>query len=369
MRNTHVENAVDLLITQVDKLVQGETLGKPASRTIKKIFDNHIEDHGGSVRLACAFLAAYSLFDVQWDFDSVPTGTRGKYGDKRLASEFTSRHITLHKGITAFGENLGWKGNVREFRLSSDPRFSNFLFSLASLNYTERKKLVNHISWKFFESRAVPKALPKLPNSYLSYAKALALCEHLLSIPSEGHIQQFLVTAFLEIHRYRFGNRIVTHHPHASDKFDRTTGDIEEFRNDDLVATYEVTVRNDWKNRLNDFESKLKGSKVTKYVIFASNVRNDPTLYPASNLITFVEHLHFDLAIVDLTDFFSIFCAELQRDEIERAINRTYELLAEPKLCGRADFIMKYRNATDEWLEDSIQKTSDSGIWNVKTIR
>ena len=351
MRNVYVQEAVDLLIKLVDQLAEGEALGSPSPRILKQTFDDHIEGHGGSVKLACAFLTAYSLIDKDWDFNSVPTGTRGKYGDKRLASELTFRHVTLHNSITAFGENLGWKGNVREFRLSSDLRFSAFLEKLKALNEEDRQSLVRHIAWRFYESRIIPKALPKLPSTYLSYARSLALCETLLELPSEGHIQQFLVAAFLEVHRRRIGNRIVTHHPHASDKFDGTTGDIEEFRDYNLVATYEVTVRSDWKNRLADFGSKVTEGKLPKYIIFASNVRSDPELFPASNLINFVERLHFDLAIVDLTDFFSVFCAELQREEIEQVINRAYELLSEPRLCGRADFISKFRNATDRWLE------------------
>lgn len=351
MRNVHVQEAVDLLIEHVDTLSEGEAIGAPTPRSVKQIFDGHIEGHGGSVILACAFLATYSLTDPAWDFNSVPTGIRGKYGDKRLAAELTFRHVTLHKSITAFGENLGWKGNVRNFQLSSDARFSGFLTNLKKLGVEERRSLVRHIAWRIFESRVVPKALPKLPSNYLSYARSLALCETLLAIPSEGHIQQFLVAAFLEVHRRRFGNRIVTHHPHASDKFDGTTGDIEEFRDYELVAAYEVTVRSDWKNRLTDFASKVEEARLTKYIIFASNVRNDPDLFPASNLVDFVERLHFDLAIVDLLDFFSVFCAELQREEIEQVINRAYEFLCEPRLCGRADFIAKFRDATDQWLE------------------
>ncbi len=351
MRNENVEKAARLLVELVDKLTDGESLGAPASSKIKNIFDNHVEPHGGSVRLACAFLAAYSIIDDDWDFTSVPTGIRGKYGDKLLAGELTFRHVTFHKNITAFGENLGWKGAVRQFDLLKDDRFSDFLSDLNSLSKQDRKSLVNHIAWRLQSSRVVPQALPPLPSSYLSYARSLYLCERLIAIPSEGHIQQFLVAAFVEIHRKRFGHRVVTHHPHASDKFDGTKGDIEEYRDYDLVAAYEVTVRDDWKNRLADFGKKVSEGGLPKYVIFASNVRNDSELYPAVKLIDFVERLSFDLAIVDLTDFFSVFCAELYREEIGEAFNRAYELLSDPRLCGRDDLIKKYRAVTDEWLE------------------
>lgn len=351
MRNENVERAVNLVIQLVDRLANGENLGNPTQAVVKELFDQHVESHGGSVRLACAFLAAYSVIDPAWNFKSVPIGTRGQYGDKRLAGELTFRHVTFHKSITAFGENLGWKGAVKQFDLSTDPRFASFVDGLRKLKADQRISLVNHIAWRLHASRVVPQALPPLPRTYLSYAKSLNLCEQLLKVPSEGHIQQFLVAAFLEVHRKRHGHRIVTHHPHASDKFDDTRGDIEEFRDYDLVAAYEVTVRKDWKNRLADFGKKVSEGNLPKYVIFAAGVRSDPDLYPAARLVDFVERLSFDLAVVDLSDFFAVFCAELYRDEIGLAINRAYQMLAEPHLSGRSDFLEKYRTVTDAWLE------------------
>ncbi|NJL98674.1 MAG: hypothetical protein HC924_07580 [Synechococcaceae cyanobacterium SM2_3_2] len=351
LRNKNVEGAIQLLIGLIDQLTDGVPLGPPAPPRIKNIFDCHVKDHANSVKLACAFLAAYSLVDKNWNFTTVPTGVRGKYGDKLLSVALTFRHITFHNNITAFGENLGWKGAVKQFNLSQDIRFSAFLSNLNSLSNQERKLLVNHIAWRLQSSRVVPQALPLLPSNYLSFARSLYLCEKLIKVPSEGHIQQFLVAAFIEVHRKRFGHRVMTHHPHASDKSDGTKGDIEEFRDCDLVAAYEVTVRDDWKNRLADFGKKASEGKLSKYVIFASNVRSDLELYPAEKLIDFFGQLSFDLAVVDLEDFFSVFCAELSREEIGEVFNRAYELLSDPRLCGRDDLINKYRAVTDEWLE------------------
>jgi hypothetical protein len=352
VRNEKVQRAVDLLIQLIDRLANGENLGKPTPISVKDFFDKHVEPHGGSVRLACAFLAAYSVVDPKWNFSSVPTGIRGQYGDKRLAGELTFRHVTFHRSITAFGENLGWKGAVKQFDLSTDPRFALFVAGLQRLKADQRASLVTHIAWRLHTSRTMPQALPPLPRTYLSYARSLGLCERLLAVPSEGHIQQFLVAGFLEVHRKRFGHRIATHHPHASDKFDGTKGDIEEFRDDAIVAAYEVTVRNDWKNRLADFGKKVSEGDLPKYVIFAAGVRSDPDLYPATRLIDFVERLSFDLAVVDLSDFFTVFCAELYRDEIGLAFNRVYQMLSDPRLSGREDFLVKFRAVTDAWLED-----------------
>lgn len=350
-RNVSVEGAVQLILERLDILTSGGTLGAPAPSQIQSIFSSQVDNSGGSVRLASIFLVAYSLLEPTWDYRSIPVGIRGQHGDKRLAGALTERYVTLHKNITAFGENLGWKGNVRSFDLSTDPRFSAYIGHISKLTQSQREVLLNHAIWKISDSRVIPKALPPLPSSYLSYARCLDLCERILAVPSEGHIQQFLVAAFLEVHRKRYGHTVATHHPHASDTFDGTVGDIEEFRDGALVAAYEVTVRNDWKNRLADFGKKARKGNLAKYIIIASNVRNDAHLYPAASLMSFVDNLDFDLAIIDIKDFFCVFCAELRRDELAEAFNRAYEHLVDNKLCGRQDFQNAYKAITDSWLE------------------
>ncbi|MBM3934348.1 MAG: hypothetical protein FJ319_08615 [SAR202 cluster bacterium] len=88
-----------------------------------------------------------------------------------------------------------------------------------------------------------------------------------------------------------------------------------------------------------------------RYVIFAANVRSDKDLYPASRLVEFVDKAAIDLAVVDISDFFAVFCAELNRDELLSAFNRTYQMLADPNLSGREEFMAAYREVTNEWQE------------------
>lgn len=349
-RNRNIETAVDKILDQLDKLIEGESLSAVVPQKIARLFDATIQPAKGSVRLAMAFFISYSLTCKDWDFASIPVGIRGTYGDKKLAAGLTSRHVTYHMAVTAFGENLGWKGNVRNFDLKGDPRFANFVSELVAMSSDDKAHLFNHAIWRMFESRAIPKAMPPLPKNYMTYARSLALCEDLLALKTEGHVQQFLVAAFLTIHRGRFGNTVKTHHPHASDTFDGTSGDIEEFRDGSLVAAYEVTVRDDWKNRLPDFHAKMVKGRLTKYVIFASGVHSDARLASAKKLIEFTRGIEFDLAIVDIRDFFCVFCAELTKDEIAMAINLAYEFLLRPDLCGKSLVQNQFQNVVDIWM-------------------
>lgn len=153
------------------------------------------------------------------------------------------------------------------------------------------------------------------------------------------------------MHRARNGITVRTHHPHASDTFDNTAGDIEEFYDERLLMAYEVTVRNDWKNRLPDLQKKAAKGNLAKYILIAKGVTGDKQLYPADALVTFSSNLPFDLAIVDIDEFFRVFCAELNKDELVAAFNKAYELLCEPKLSGKHEYIEAYREKISQWIE------------------
>lgn len=185
----------------------------------------------------------------------------------------------------------------------------------------------------------------------MTYSRACLLCSRLLAINSQGHVQQLLVAAFLWVHRARNGITVRTHHPHASDTFDNTAGDIEEFYDERLLMAYEVTVRNDWKNRLPDLQKKAAKGNLAKYILIAKGVTGDKQLYPADALVTFSSNLPFDLAIVDIDEFFRVFCAELNKDELVAAFNKAYELLCEPKLSGKHEYIEAYREKISQWIE------------------
>ncbi len=90
-----------------------------------------------------------------------------------------------------------------------------------------------------------------------------------------GHIQQFLIAALLHEYRRRYSIEITTHHPHAADKFDETAGDIEERRDGQLGRAYEVTVRDDWKNRISNFKKKMDRFGLSKYIIIAAGINTD----------------------------------------------------------------------------------------------
>ncbi|MEL6569099.1 MAG: hypothetical protein AAFQ22_11820 [Pseudomonadota bacterium] len=352
-RNTSVETAVEQILAKVDAFIDGEKLSRLPSADSRRTLDQQLTHKSNSVRLASLFLVAYSSVDKDWDCNSIPTGIRGQYGDKRLAEELTKRGITLHNSITAFGENLGWKGNVSSARLQGDARFNDLSLSLASLSADQRVLALDYMAARFAETRRVTPPLPPVGDDVLTYVRARELFYQLIAVPSEGNIQQFLVAALLAVHRERHGYEIRTHHVHASDRFDTTAGDIEELYQGDLLRAYEVTVRPDWKNRVSDFKSKMDRFGLKKYAIIASNVKADEELAEPAQMIRFLRPYGRDIAVVDIRDFCDVFAMELSATDLRKAVNRAYEYLTAPKLCGRTDIIERFSDAVGRWLDNA----------------
>jgi hypothetical protein len=350
-RNISVEQTVELILSKIDGFIEGEKLDAMPSAKARAAIDAQLRHGSNSVRLASLFLVFYSTIDKAWDCNSIPTGIRGQWGDKRLATQLNLRNITLHNAITAFGENLGWKGNVTAARLHGDTRFGNFSIVLAALPHEDRMLAADYMAWRFAESRQIIAPLPPVGDDVLTFARARLLFYNLIAIQSEGNIQQFLIAAILQTHRARYGYEIRTHHVHASDKFDTTAGDIEEFHDGELLRAYEVTVRPDWKNRVTDFRAKMDSAKLKKYTIIASNVKTDDELAEPANMIRFLEPYGRDIAVVDIHDFVDVFAMELSADELRRSVNHAYSLLTAPKLCGRADIIEKFSVCVANWLD------------------
>jgi hypothetical protein len=352
-RNVLVETAVDNTLARIDAFISGDKLSAFPISSARSAADAQLGHSSNSVRLASLFLVFYSTVDTNWDCNSIPTGIRGQFGDKRLANALNLRNITLHNAITAFGENLGWKGNVTAARLRGDSRFDGFAKTLTELSPRDRVLTADYMAIRFAESRQILAPLPPVGDDVLTYVRSRILFYNLVGIQSEGNIQQFLIAALLHVHRARYGHDIKTHHVHASDKFDTTAGDIEEFRSGDLIRAYEVTVRPDWKNRVSDFRSKMDKSGLKKYSIIASNVKADDDLKEPASMMRFLEPYGRDIAVVDIHDFIDVFAMELSADELRRSVNQAYSYLINPKLCGRADIISRFTSCVAGWLDQA----------------
>jgi hypothetical protein len=351
-RNHKVHDAILKTIERVDAFLGGETLSLPAAQYRRAA--DALLTRSASVRTAGMFLAFYALQDLTWDYDSPPSGVRGEFGDKLLCEELSRREITLHNAIKAYGENLGWKGNMAggKINLSDDPRFSDFINGMNGAPADQRLLVADYLAQKFAESQRMTQPLPPVGADVLTFARARVLFHSLITTPSEGHIQQFLIAALLREHRKRHSIDVVTHHPHAADEYDGTAGDIEEKINGQLLRAYEVTVRPDWQNRISGFRAKMDKFHLTKYVIIASGINSDPKWAQPASMLAKLEPYQRDIAVVDIHDVVNVFTSELTAIELRAVVNGIYADLCNPKLSNREDFKTIYLEVVREWLDD-----------------
>ena len=111
--------------------------------------------------------------------------------------------------------------------------------------------------------------------------------------------------------------------------------------------------RPDWKNRISDFRAKMDSAGLRKCTIIASNVTTDEELAEPASMIRFLEPYGRDIAVVDIHELVDVFAMELSADELRAAINQAHSYLTAPRLCGRADIIVRFSASIAAWLDQA----------------
>ncbi|MHB8974085.1 MAG: hypothetical protein ACYC3X_27870 [Pirellulaceae bacterium] len=350
MANERIFQAVTKAIQRIDAFISEDSVTLPAPQ-FRHACDRMLHEKSSSARTAALFLMFYWLEDPAWTLDTVPVGIRGGRGDKLLCEELSQRHVTLHNSITAFGENLGWKGGVRRVNLLQTDQLGEFLRQVKDAPPRERNNIADYLAHRFAESKVELKPLPPVGDNVLTFVRAKSLFYKMVGCPSEGHIQQFLIAALLHEYRRRHSIEVLTHHPHAADKFDNTAGDIEEKHEGRLIRAYEVTVRPDWQNRISGYKNKMDQFGLSKYVIIAIGINDDDDWSEPARMALRLKPYGRDIAVVDIRDVVNFLAAELTASELRAAVNTAYAYLADRKLSGREDFKTLYRDIVSEWLD------------------
>lgn len=351
-RNVNVEHAITMALERIDYFLAGGEIYLPAPEN-RHACDRLIQKQSASTITACLFFVYYKIVEPNYDFTRQPVGSRGKYGDKWFCEELSMRSLTLHNNIKAYFENIGSKGGVQNFNPTQDSRYREYLQAIASLPGEELRRTADYLSARFAQSQRLIQPLPPVGADVLTFVRAKLLFHKLMLLPTEGFVQQFLITALLSEFRRKEGIEVTTHHPHASDTFDEAAGDIEEWLHGKLFRAYEVTVRDDWKNRVSGFKAKMDRFELTKYTIIASGVRSDEKWYSPARLVFTLEQYGRDIAILDIEEFLNFMAAELTPKELRDAVNQVYRYLSNPHLCGRHDLMDKYISSVSEWLDNA----------------
>lgn len=353
-RNVVIESAITRALRRIDEFVTGAELTPPTAAHMQACDQLLGRARAGSAKAAALALFFYWLEDVSWNGRNVPVGLRGKYGDLLLSEGLAQRRVTMHDNVAGFGQNLGWKGNVRGARVDTTPSLNPFFTAIRDADRVERIRIADYLAYRFAESRRESALLPPVGADVLRFARAKVLFHQLIAVPAGGSIQQFLIAALLHEMRGRHGTEVRTHHPHAADAYDRTAGDIEEFHGGGLIRAYEVTMRADWKSRISGLKAKMDRHGLRKYVVIAWGINDDETFAEPAKAVLALEPFGRDIAVIDIRDAVNFFAAELATEELRRAVNKAFEYLS--TLSGREEYMEAYRATVRDWL-DTIHAT------------
>jgi hypothetical protein len=287
---------------------------------------------------ALLFLLAYKTLNPSHNLSSIPIGWRP--ADKMLCAALTNERYTLHSNITAFGENMGTKGQAGGYDLFTRQRTGQVLKYITEKPH-QLGPALDYIAYRFKRSYREPVTIERLPADALTFTRANKKAQRLLSAVTGGHFPQFLVASLLQALHDQWGNgfSVITHHPHGSDISDKTAGDVELYDEDDnLVDAYEVTVRPDWKNRRPDLIKKIRKFGLTQYHILCITER-DPQLTDPELLDTYISQLDQDISVVDIRAFVSVTLMALTRESRVRSFEILEEYVKDPKLCGVPEYV------------------------------
>jgi hypothetical protein len=287
---------------------------------------------------ALLFLLAYRQLNDSHDLRRIPVGWRP--ADKHLCAALTQLGYTLHSNITAFGENMGAKGNAPEFDLYGRARTGAVLRTLSD-RPAEIGVALKYVAWRFKRSFSPPVEIAPLSPDALTFTRAFRKVHALLLTESGGHFPQFLVAAVLRTfhERWNTGHYVLTQHPHASDKSGSAAGDVEIVNTDGtVVEAYEVTVRPDWVNRRPDILKKMARANLSSYhVLCLTDV--DPRLSTPESLDVYMSEMGQDISVVDVRAFLATHILGFSREMRKRVFEHLEKYIRDPKVSGVPEYI------------------------------
>jgi hypothetical protein len=187
---------------------------------------------------------------------------------------------------------------------------------------------------------------PTLVLGQLTFPKVMAMFEEMLSVPSGGAYEQYVVSALLEAALSQEGSnrRVTTKGLSTSDKSAKSAGDIEILERGRLQEGIEVTA-NQWEEKIEQAKLAISEHGLSRSHIVAA-VEGDEPYEALRELVG-----DSDVSLVDVKAAVGLLTALLVRGGRHFALLRTYELLdqhlADPSLVNAYVALLKKRGLAE----------------------
>lgn len=269
-----------------------------------------------SYRDAVLIQLAYALETPGLDTTLAHTGGRSV---ARTLAEFLRRnHIPA---VAEAYQNIA--KNTNQLCRGNVPQFDSFLRWASSATTEEHRACFNYACCRVAQKARPVKPLPELDVAGLSFAAVMALYVEMLSTPSEGSHEQYIVASLLDavVQEHNPQYRVETKRLNAADASSRAAGDVQIMTGNRPLEAYEVTA-NDWQSKLSDITQKLRAHDLSRIHIVASQGAGD---YAA--VLSQLGSVPEDVSVMDLQPFCAAMLSVLTHPYRGVALRRLYEYL------------------------------------------
>ena len=243
----------------------------------------------------------------------------GRAASDQLGQVLAEIHI---KGVTSAYQNIG--KNQTNLVRGNQPDWDEILtWSATKASIKEITTAYRRVAAEMAATARNVLARPQPRMANLTFARVMSLLAMMLSEPTEGAHEQYIVSGLLDalVHQESEGLQVETKALNASDRSAGTGGDIEisRKRKRTLLETIEVTA-NPWRSKISQVTRSMSETGLRRTHLLGSGIS-------AASYDELKRATDLDVSILDPLDTSAVIVALLDRRGREYAIVRLYELL------------------------------------------
>ena len=279
---------------------------------------------------------AYALCAPGLDTNERPPGARTT--GSRLGTFFASRHVpAVDNGYQNIGKNSTrlTRGNVAEF--------DGFLGWAATASTGQIQACLDFACATIAATARPMASMPDLDVGRLTFAGVMRIQNRLLTTPSEGAHEQYLVASLIEaiIEQNALDKqyRVQTKKLNTTDASSSVAGDIQVMTGNRVLEAYEVTA-NDWRTKVDGIGQKVRTHDLSRiHIVAGGRIDGD-------SVVGGLAGVPEDVSVLGLEAVCSVILSALTRQYRAAALRRLYELL--DRYAGSARLVNDYVNMLHE---------------------
>jgi hypothetical protein len=311
---------IQLLTETLERMVStGEKVVAEPSAEIKSRLDQFLK-RPSTMRDGILILLAYAVASgAPLDFRKLP-----KFPGARGVSQFVAELLpTLNIACTQDAFQTGVKGLTTYYGRQNQPWRDILGWASDQPGVEPIERAFLYLAAGIAETARDLPPRPELDTPLLTFARVFAVLDHMLGLPSNGALEQFIFAALLEAYLNQLGDNgeVSTKNIFASDASASTAADVQHKYGNQVWEAYEIT-GSDWRLRLGQASKTVTVRELRRIHILGSNVIETS----GDDLATELAGPQ-DIAVLDLREEVRSLVARLDKPHRREALARLYDHL------------------------------------------